>query len=497
MNSLPASFLRRTEPLFGSERFNAFLRAMADDPTVSIRLNRLKRPATACQDSAPIDQDSATAGRCLLPGAQQVPWCADGFYLPGRPSFTFDPLFHAGCYYVQEASSMFLAQVLGNLSDRPLLCLDLCAAPGGKSTLMRQVLPDDALLVSNEPVRLRATILSENMQKQGHPHCVVTSNYPRDFQRTRLRFDLILADVPCSGEGMFRKDDESIAQWSEAHVEQCSQLQRDIVADIWPCLKAGGLMVYSTCTFNTQENEENVQWICNTLGAEPLAVPTQESWGITGSLLPGFDGPAYRFIPGYTRGEGLFVCLLRKTADDSKGQGKDDSWERASALRSSKVSKTRRDKRVADKPVRPVSQWLSADRAFELQSDGTILRALPQAWADTCRQLLSSMNVLHAGVKLGEAKGRDFIPDQCLALSCSLKKDAFATAELTDMQALAYLHRESVTLPADAPRGFVLVTYRGLPLGFVKNIGSRANNLYPQAWTIRTSHLPTVCERVI
>ena len=293
---LPAEFITKTRQLLGEERFQCYMSAFEEEAPVSIRVNAQK-----CGDNYEV-------------AGERVPWCRNGYYLPTRPNFTFDPLLHAGCYYVQEASSMFLDEVLRQHMPQgsPLMALDLCAAPGGKSTLLRAALPVGSTLFSNEPNPKRASILAENMAKWSADGCIVTNNYPRDYRKSKLKFDLVLCDVPCSGEGMFRKDEATIGEWSPENVEKCWQLQREIVADAWQCLCDGGLMVYSTCTLNTQENEENIRWMMEELGAKPLPVATQADWHITGSLLPGFEAPVYRFIPGLTRGEGLFMCVMRK-----------------------------------------------------------------------------------------------------------------------------------------------------------------------------------------
>jgi hypothetical protein len=338
-----------------------------------------------------------------------VPWCNEGFYLEGRPQFTFEPLFHAGCYYVQEAASMFVCHILRSLFTIHYslsTVLDLCAAPGGKSTAMRSVLPEECVLVSNEPVPTRAQILLENITKWGAPNCIVTNNYPRDFRKAKAKFDLILCDVPCSGEGMFRKDPATISEWSLQNVEKCWRLQREIVSDAWECLNPGGIMIYSTCTFNTKENEENVRWIMDTYDAEPIAIPTAPSWNITGSLLPGFDAPVYRFIPGITKGEGLFVCALRK-----------------------------------------------------------------------------GINKHNYSLLINNPSLKRLTPD--------LPQGDFPQVDLPYSEALKYLRGEALVLPADTPRGFVTVTYKGIALGPVKNIGNRANNLYPKPWRIKTTHLPS------
>ena len=295
MTTLPVEFTTYTRQLMGDERFERYLRSFEEEAPVSIRLNP-RKPA-----GQPVD-------------GEEVPWCRHAYYLKSRPNFTFDPLFHAGCYYVQEAASMFLDEVIRQLLtvNGQWSALDLCAAPGGKSTLLRSALPEDCVLYSNEPIRVRANILSENVQKWGWGNHIVTNAYPKDYRKSKMKFDLILCDVPCSGEGMFRKDEATIREWSPQNVEKCWKLQRDIVVNAWECLNEGGLLIYSTCTFNTKENEENIRWILDNYEAKVLKVETKPAWNITGSLLNGFDEPVYRFIPGITKSEGLFICALRK-----------------------------------------------------------------------------------------------------------------------------------------------------------------------------------------
>ena len=455
---LPSGFLRSTELLFGAERFARFMDAMDAEPVVSIRLNPGKVVSAPCgvqclgmdADGGPT-VESAALTDAAPPAAEhitaRVPWCDHGFYLSERPAFTFDPLLHAGCYYVQEAASQFivhcarfaLQRVLGSAT----YALDLCAAPGGKSTALRTVLPPGCLLVSNEPMRPRAQVLSENIQKWGHDNCLVTSNYAVDFARGGLKelFGLIVCDVPCSGEGMFRKDPASVGEWSPENVARCQRLQRQIVSDIWPCLAPGGIMIYSTCTYNMAENEENLRWLQEQTGASIVGVPTLSEWGITGSLLPAFSAPVYRFIPGLTRSEGLFMAMLRKPGE------------------------------YATKTVPPKAQSKVA-------------------------QALARLSVLHtsyAPVAMAcTAKGsrRTEAPSCAEALALSLRQDKYPMAELSYPSAIAYLRHEAIALPPETPRGYVVVTFRGHPLGFVKNVGPRANNLYPREWAIRSSHAP-------
>ena len=196
--NLPQAFIERTRQLLGDEAYTPFEEALQTETPVSIRPNRMK-----C--SQPVEGES-------------IPWASSGTYLKNRPTFTFDPLFHAGCYYVQEASSMFVEKVLQEYVKEPVVMLDLCAAPGGKSTLCRSVLPEGSLLVANEVMRNRSQILAENLIKWGHPEVVVTNNDPADFTDLTHLFDVILTDVPCSGEGMFRKDQVAVDEWSLENV---------------------------------------------------------------------------------------------------------------------------------------------------------------------------------------------------------------------------------------------------------------------------------------
>ena len=426
---LPLAFTDYTRSLFGDNLYHTFLKGLGETASVSIRLNPFKLAETTHKVNPELNP-------------HPIPWCKDGYWLDTRPNFTFDPLLHAGVYYVQEASSMFLSHVLQHLVKQPVMALDLCAAPGGKTTCARTSLPVGSFLFSNEPIGKRAQILAENVQKFGHEGVAVTNNYPRDYKKTKLGFDVIIADVPCSGEGMFRKDPQSIEEWSLQNVENCWQLQRSIIADIWDNLKPGGILIYSTCTFNAHEDEENIAWILNEYDAELLSVPTEEAWNITSSLIdnPLKDGrefPVYRFIPGKTRGEGIFMAIIRK-----RGENK------------TLINKT----------------TIDVDKAIT--------------------EARKRLRILSYGVKEGMQKGKNVIPDHTLALSFSTDKSAYPNVEVDYQTAIAYLRHEAIVLSSDAPRGIVLLTYKGYPIGFAKNLGNRANNLYPQEWRIKSTHIP-------
>jgi 16S rRNA C967 or C1407 C5-methylase (RsmB/RsmF family) len=410
MTQLPADFTERTRQLMGEERFGRYLKSFEEEPPVSIRLNPKK-----------LEKD-----RWHVEDAEPVPWCRNAYYLKKRPNFTFDPLFHAGCYYVQEAASMFLDEVLKQVAVSPkLTALDMCAAPGGKSTLLRAALPDDYVLYSNEPIRNRANILLENVTKWGYANHYVTNVYPEVYRKSKHRFDIILCDVPCSGEGMFRKDEATIREWSPQQVEKCWQLQRDIVTDAWACLNDGGLLIYSTCTFNTKENEENIRWMLETFdNANVLEINVKPEWNVADSLLEGFHEPVYRFIPGISRSEGLFVCVLRK------GSG----------------------------PAVPTEQT-------EYSHAGN--KRFPR-W----EQSIPTLGIIPLHVDGPQV-------------------------ELSYQQAMAYLRHEALVLSEETPRGLVNVAFQGFPLGPAKNIGSRANNLYPKEWKIKTTHIPNEYEPIL
>ena len=298
--ALPIDFITRTRALLGNE-FDSFEAALQADVPVSIRINEKKGTPAPSTAGAP---------------CERVAWCETGYYLPERLSFTFDPLFHAGAYYVQEASSMFLEQAIRSHVKTPVRCLDLCAAPGGKSTHLAACLPEGSLLVSNEVIRSRSHILAENIAKWGNPNCIVTNNDPKEIGCLTHFFDVIVADVPCSGEGMFRKDTDSTGEWSVANVELCAGRGRRIIHDVWNALKPGGLLIYSTCTYNMEEDEENIHYITEELGAEALSIPVKDEWQITGPLK--YDHPVYRFFPHKTKGEGFFLAALRKADGETE-----------------------------------------------------------------------------------------------------------------------------------------------------------------------------------
>lgn len=440
---LPESFITMLRASFSEEEVDRLTRALATEPAVSVRRNPAKLDENAFEAHFSACSDGP------------VPWAEkEAIYLDPRPSFTLDPLFHAGGYYVQEAASMYVATLLERAFPDPdsqsLRVLDLCAAPGGKSTHLLARLGPDALLVANETVRQRAGILAENLSRWGSANCVVTTNDPADFGALTGYFDLLLVDAPCSGEGMFRKDATALAEWSPDAVRLCAARQKRILADSWPTLRPGGWLIYSTCTFNREEDEENARWICETLG---------------GSLLE-----MRHFLPGRERGEGFFCALIQKEGSAQR-----------SGLRTAPVRSNGSDVlREATRWVRPGHQLLT-----KISREGTpLIKAFPASLAAEMTALESRLKVIHSGVAVATVKGRDLIPEADLALSPVFAPETFPRVELDRDDALAYLSHAPF-LPQGQPKGYLTLCYKELPLGFVKHLGNRCNTLHPLSRRIR------------
>lgn len=442
----PAEFVNGLRESLGPGRASRVLEALAGEPEVSVRVNPFKMTLRELREHF-----GSLAG-------EAVPWAADeGFYLLGRPSFTLDPLFHAGAYYVQEASSMYAGalfeEALDGLGRRNgLHVLDLCAAPGGKTTQLLSHLDVSSVLVANEVVPSRATVLSENVARWGCPNVAVTSSDPSAFSSLRCFFDVAVVDAPCSGEGMFRKDGRAVEEWSLSGVKLCASRQRRILGDMWPSLAPGGYLVYSTCTFNRSEDEDNVEWICSSLGATCLGMR--------------------HFYPGEDRGEGFFAALLRKNG----------TWT-GSGTRP--VGRERR----RDDSLRSECRSESQDclQIVEAHSVPGLLKQVASPLATVLPLLGKSLKVIASGTAAATRKGRDLVPEADFALACvrcPVKGLSYEAVEVSREDALKFLSREALALP-EAPRGYLLLTYRGQGLGFVKNLGSRTNSLLPGSRRIR------------
>lgn len=439
--ALPKDFVNLVKPLLADE-WDAFADALSNNPSVSIRLNSIKN-------------------RANINKLRQIPWCSHGFLLPFRPQFTFDPLLHCGQYYVQEASSMFLYQALLQTTPENATVLDMCAAPGGKSTLIKDYLSNEGFLIANEYVSQRAHILAENLTKWGDPNFVVTNNSPVHFEKMPQLFDTVCVDAPCSGEGMFRKDPQAIQEWSLENVRLCVGRQREILQSAWKVLKPGGYMIFSTCTYNRHENEENVAWLIDNLDAEYIPLKTEPQWNITETEL------GYHFYPHKTKGEGLFMAVVRKNGDSTPLT----------------AEKFKNKKTNVQLPI--LFDGLKNSDKFTALLHKGIIYCVAKDKLSLVMQTIDKLNVMTFGIPMAEQKGKDLIPQTGLALSNEIDKEKFTTVDVDYSTALAFLRSEAIKLE-NVERGYVLITYKDQPLGWVKNIGNRCNNLYPSPWRIRT-----------
>jgi 16S rRNA C967 or C1407 C5-methylase (RsmB/RsmF family)/NOL1/NOP2/fmu family ribosome biogenesis protein len=447
MPTFPESFENRMKKKLGGE-WNAFVAAHDVPSPTSVRLNPL-RPKLANEPR------------------EKILWTEYGYYLPERPVFTLDPLFHAGAYYVQEASSMFLEQAVRQhvIPQKKLRVLDLCAAPGGKSTHLLSLLDHDSLIVSNEVIRGRVNTLSENIQKWGAHNAVITNNDPADFSALRGLFDVIVLDAPCSGEGLFRKDPHAMNEWSEENVAICSRRQQRILDDVWPALKENGVLIYSTCTYNESEDEETLKWIAENHQAEFLRLNVN-GWDIEEISFNNIYG--YRFYPHRVKGEGFFISVMRKRGSES-----------SFIVKPSKEGFASPEKRISEE----VKGWLINPSEKIIQRND-LLQLLPDSHIEVIQFLSQRLRVVYAGTFLASVKHNKLVPEHALALSSQLKRGVFHETSLNPQEALQYLRKETLNM-SDGRKGFSLATYNDVPIGWMNLLGGRINNLYPQEWRIR------------
>ncbi len=451
MSRLPPALLASLEGVPGYDA-DDFQKVHTDGGQVtSIRLNPAK------VDVPPFD------------GATNIPWSSWGYYLPARPSFVFDPLLHAGVYYVQEASSMALEQAIRQTVDlsQPIRVLDLCGAPGGKSTLLLSLLSPDSLLVSNEVIRNRVNILEENLVKWGAPNTIITSNDPRDFQRLENYFDVIVVDAPCSGSGLFRREPDAIREWSVDNVQLCRGRQQRILADCWPALRKGGVLVYSTCSFSREEDEDILDWMMDNLDASSCRLDVDALWNIvetTGKK----GGYGYRFYPDRLKGEGFFIGCMQKNdgGDFVRPRNK-------KATPSPKLSK---------KEEENVSGWVRADVPLFFFRHQEYIQVLPGNLAEDLSLLQAACYLKRAGVRMGKLAGDSLLPEHELALSTLISRD-LPGVSLSKEEAVRYLRKEEILVDTGI-RGWALAQYEGQNLGWMKVLANRINNYYPKEWRI-------------
>ncbi len=395
-----------------------------------------------------------------------VEWCTGGFNLEKRPSFTMDPLFHAGCYYPQESSGMFLDEVFRQKVEKSdyLRVLDLCGAPGGKATHLSSLVGEDGFLVANDVIRSRAAVLAENLTKWGLGNTIVTRNDPAAFGSLEGFFDLVLVDAPCSGEGMFR-DQVAVNEWSQENTILCSERQKRILAEVWPSLKDGGILIYSTCTFNPGENEENIKWLVSGMEAEILTIDISGFKGIREIDFRGIRG--YGFFPGKIPGEGLFVSVLRKNGCREKS--------RVRIKHDYKFRPARDELKIA-------GEWILCSGGRMLKSDSNIIAA--PCSPEDFSIIYENLRIVKPGTRIGSVKGNRFLPDHDLAMDINFRKSACPTADIDYNQAIGFLSRVKIELD-NIPKGWINLRYKDVSLGFINNIGERLNNYYPLDWRIK------------
>ncbi len=490
MSKLPVSLMNSLTDAKGFDK-EAFVRVHdSEEQITSIRFNPAKSTVKGEKSIVPVvlTPDSCrafgkpTAAEGLPTPDSRVPWSSHGYYLTERPSFTFDPLFHAGCYYVQEASSMFLEDAMKQVVDlsAPLKVLDLCAAPGGKSTLIQSIISSDSLLVSNDVIKSRASILEENMIKWGGANVIVTNNDPKDFSRLESFFDVMVIDAPCSGSGLFRRDEGAIDEWSDQNVSLCSQRQQRILADVLPALKEDGIIIYSTCSYSKAEDEEILDWFCTEFSMDSLRLNVLPEWNIVETVSENKSAYGYRFWPDKLRGEGFFIACLQKK------EGAEFSYK------SSKKSILEKLTKAEEAIVRP---WLNETYQLKLLKQGDSIFAIPFSLDLPIEAIMvAKLYVRQVGVRVGKIMGKDLVPDHALALS-TIINPALVAVSLNHDQAIQYLRREEVknlnvasedssvagedTSHGMKP-GWTLVEYEGMKIGWIKVLQNRINNYYPK-----------------
>ena len=445
MNRLPIEFLKSLQHTNGFDH-NAFVEVHeSGEQVTSVRLHPLK---------GAVDND-------LFSISAPVPWTCWGYYLHKRPSFTFDPLFHAGCYYVQEASSMFLEQAFAQLTDttRPLKILDLCGAPGGKSTHIQSLMSDESVLVSNEVIRNRSLVLTDNIIKWGTTNVIVSNNDPSVFGKLQGYFDAITVDAPCSGSGLFRRDETAIEEWSLNNVQLCCQRQKRILADVLPALKEDGLLIYSTCSYSMEEDEDIADWLIDEMEMENLSLSIPDSWNIIKSLSEkGAEG--YRFYPDKVRGEGFFMCCFRKKNHAAQQKLKPYKAEKVST----------EEKRI-------IAEWIRPDQLEIISYKDQFVALTPQA-LQVFLDLKNVVYLQYMGVALGKIMKNRLVPEHALALS-SLYSENILSNELSYDDAIKYLQKKEVDFNI-SDKGWQFVQYKGYNLGWINVLSNRVNNYYPK-----------------
>lgn len=442
---LPEAFVKTMRESLGEEAESLFA-ALDTEPAVSLRLNPAKPAETF--------------------DGEEVGWCKWGRYLAERPQFTLDPLLHGGAYYVQEASSQFVAHLLSNHNMEGAKVLDMCAAPGGKTTIYSTLVGRNGLVVANDINHGRAMALADNVQRWGMGNVVVTCNEPSHIGAFSHWFDVVAVDAPCSGEGMFRKMDEARSEWTPSSPEVCAQRQREILAEAWRVLRPGGTLIYSTCTFNSTEDEGIVEWLMSEYGdeLEPIdRVSINEKWGVVCGDIGAFQ--CFHFYPHKARGEGFFAAIARKSD--------------GTVRRSSPKARRKLFSLPSKADVKELSRWVDDASQHTFMMVGEDIYAYNSAVADSIVTLSENLSVVYSGVLMGRIFKQKLKPEHPLALYVGMNRDVVPMVEVSLDEAIDYLRRNDISA-AQFEEGINVVEYKGIPIGFVKRIGARCNNMYPK-----------------
>lgn len=454
---LPVDFLNALEGIKGFDRKALEAVHQSGNQVTSVRINPAKLSM--------VNEAWSNIHHSRLTILQPVPWSSYGFYLSKRPSFTFDPFFHAGCYYVQEASSMFLEQALKQTVDllQPLNVLDLCAAPGGKSTHLQSLLSPNSLLVSNEVIKSRAAILRQNIIKWGSANVVVTNNDPQHFGRLAGFFDVMVVDAPCSGSGLFRKDADAVQEWSAEAVQLCCGRQKRILADALAALKENGVLIYATCSYSREEDEDIADWLVAEGNMQSLPLDIPAAWGVVETESPVHNAKGYRFFPDKVKGEGFFLACFRKAAGTGKAKYKIAKPQKAS----------RQEQEVA-------KEWLK-ENDLELYKEH-VLYALPTALSESYSVIKNNLYVQYAGIAIGDVLKNKLIPDHALALSPFIS-DAVQRFPVDRETAIRFLQKKELQVEPNV-KGWQIISYEEQSLGWINALSNRINNYYPKEFRI-------------
>ncbi len=446
----PAEFESSIFSILGEAEGKKLLEALDGEPVTSIRFNPFKLSEK--------------------PEGDPVPWNRYGFYLAERPVFTLDPLMHGGAYYVQEASSQFVEHLYRQTTGdaERVRVLDLCAAPGGKTTLYSTLAGPTGLVVANEVIKQRAGVLADNVRRWGIGNVAVSCNDAANFAAYKHWFDVLAVDAPCSGEGMFRKNKDARTEWSSANMELCAARQRRILADAWDALKPGGVLIYSTCTFNTRENEENVAWLAENYAVEPAGIEVPAEWGIEPGEVAGIE--TFRFWPHRLRGEGFFAAVMRKTDGKLKHETPKSKKQPLTDLNRNEN--------------RPLVDWVAQPEFMKFAKAGDNCYAYYRAQYPAVAALAEGLNIIYSGVCMGQIFNGKLRPDHALALFHDLNREKTACTELPTDTALDYLRKQEFKDLAPLAEGLNLLTFGGLPIGWTKRIGHRTNTMLPNSFRI-------------